>query len=67
MRHEATARLKTTMERLLETAQHAYPHDGTDQWWQPRKLGGTAPTPEEAAASDAERDRRRAHVSPKRQ
>jgi 1-acyl-sn-glycerol-3-phosphate acyltransferase len=56
----ATTRLKTTMEGLLETAQQAYPLDGTGQWWQPRHLGGTAPTPEEAAAADAERELRRA-------
>lgn len=56
----ATAQLKTTMEALLETAQQAYPNDGAGQWWQPRDLGGTAPTPEEAAAADAERDLRRA-------
>ena len=54
-----TAALKTSMEQLLVTAQQAYPVDGAGQWWQPRHLGGTAPTPEEAAAADAERDRRR--------
>lgn len=63
----ATARLKVTMEALLGTAQQAYPHDGAGQWWQPRDLGGTAPTPEEAAAADAERDERRAQDARKRQ
>jgi 1-acyl-sn-glycerol-3-phosphate acyltransferase len=58
----ATARLKTTMEGLLETAQGAYPLNGTGQWWQPRHLGGTAPTPEEAAAADVERELRRARA-----
>ncbi|MBH0024878.1 1-acyl-sn-glycerol-3-phosphate acyltransferase [Salinibacterium sp. SWN248] len=61
----ATARLKRTMEGLLETAQKAYPLDGTGQWWQPRHLGGTAPTPDEAAAADAERDLRRAEAARK--
>lgn len=56
----ATARLKVTMEGLLETAQRSYPIDGTGQWWQPRHLGGTAPTPDEAAAADAAREVRRA-------
>lgn len=56
---EATARLKTTMQNLLATAQQAYPDDGAGQWWQPRDLGGTAPTPEEAVAADAERNLRR--------
>jgi 1-acyl-sn-glycerol-3-phosphate acyltransferase len=55
----ATARLKHTMERLLETLQRDYPDAGTGQWWQPRNLGGTAPTPAEAARADAERDHRR--------
>ncbi|RIJ51930.1 1-acyl-sn-glycerol-3-phosphate acyltransferase, partial [Clavibacter phaseoli] len=32
---------------------------GRGAWWQPRHRGGTAPTPEEAAAADAERDARR--------
>ncbi|MCS5722539.1 1-acyl-sn-glycerol-3-phosphate acyltransferase [Herbiconiux sp. CPCC 203407] len=56
----ATARLRETLQELTDTLQRDYPVDGTGQWWQPRHLGGTAPTPEEAAASDAERDRRRA-------
>jgi len=55
----ATARLKVTMEGLLKTAQQAYPFDGVGHWWQPRELGGTAPTPEQAAAADAERALRR--------
>ncbi|EPR76747.1 1-acyl-sn-glycerol-3-phosphate acyltransferase [Leifsonia rubra CMS 76R] len=56
----ATAQLKTAMEGLLATAQQAYPLDGAGQWWQPRALGGTAPTPEEAATADAARELRRA-------
>lgn len=52
----ATAQLKATIKTLLETAQEAYPVEGTGPWWQPRHLDGTAPTPEEAAAADAERD-----------
>lgn len=59
----ATAQLKKTMMKLLETAQRAYPHDGEGQWWQPRNRGGTAPTPEEAAAADAARDLRRSRAS----
>jgi hypothetical protein len=62
----ATARLKATMGHLLEKAQQAYPLDGTGQWWQPRHLGGTAPTPEEAAAADAERELRRTQSPRKR-
>ena len=62
----ATARLKKTMEGLLEKAQQAYPLDGTGQWWQPCHLRGTAPTPEEAAAADVERELRRAQSPRKR-
>jgi 1-acyl-sn-glycerol-3-phosphate acyltransferase len=52
----ATERLRTTMQAMVDRLQRDYPVDGTGQWWQPRHLGGTAPTPEEAAAADAERD-----------
>ncbi|EAR24162.1 putative 1-acylglycerol-3-phosphate O-acyltransferase [marine actinobacterium PHSC20C1] len=62
----ATARLKSTMANLLEAAQQAYPIDGDGQWWQPRHRGGTAPTPAEAAAADAEREVRRSRVPRKR-
>jgi len=55
----ATAQLKSTMEELLSGLQADYPDTGTGQWWHPRALGGSAPTPEEAAAADAARDARR--------
>ena len=51
-------RTKAAMEALLDEAQRSYPEQPTgpeDRWWQPAHLGGTAPTPEEAAASDAVR------------
>ena len=44
------------MQQLVDRLQRDYPVDGTGQWWQPRHLGGTAPTPAEAAAADAARD-----------
>jgi hypothetical protein len=44
------------MRDMVARLQRDYPIDGTGAWWQPRHLGGTAPTPEEAAAADAERD-----------
>src|SRR5690606_14104058 len=56
---DVTARLRSVLETLVAEAQAHYPHDGTGRWWQPRHLGGTAPTPDEAAAADEERDRRR--------
>jgi len=55
-----TARLKAELESLLVTAQQRFPLDGAGQWWQPRHLGGTALTPEESAAAEVERLKRRA-------
>lgn len=62
-----TADLRVRMQELLEGVQKRVPEQpkpGEDAWWHPRHLGGTAPTPEEAAAMDArdkaEREARRA-------
>jgi 1-acyl-sn-glycerol-3-phosphate acyltransferase len=49
-------RTKVAMETLLDEAQRTYPDTPAgddDRWWLPVHLGGTAPTPEVAAASDA--------------
>ncbi|MGO7983528.1 lysophospholipid acyltransferase family protein, partial [Rhizobium johnstonii] len=54
--HVATEELRATMQQLVDDLQKNYPVDGTGKWWQPASLGGTAPTPEEAAAADAARD-----------
>ena len=54
-----TLALHDTLQGLVDKLQKAYPVDGAGQWWQPRHLGGTAPTPEEAAVAEAERRRRR--------
>ncbi|MFT2690077.1 hypothetical protein [Clavibacter zhangzhiyongii] len=54
-----TDALRTELQDLVDGLQATYPVDGRGAWWQPRHLGGTAPTPEEAAAADAERDERR--------
>ena len=46
------------METLLDEAQRTYPDQAAgpdDRWWLPAHLGGTAPTPEAAAADDAVR------------
>lgn len=56
---EKTLELRERMQTMVDELQTSYPVDGTGAWWQPRHLGGTAPTPEEAAAADLERDRRR--------
>ena len=50
-------RTRAAMEQLLDEAQRSYPDQPAgddDRWWLPAHLGGTAPTPAEAAVSDAE-------------
>lgn len=61
--NEMTEELRRRMESLLHKAQAAYPdspRDDTDRWWLPARLGGTAPTPDEAARLDEEERARRA-------
>ena len=51
-----TASLRETMRALLHRAQDAYPDAPAtedERWWLPVRLGGTAPTPEEAAVAEA--------------
>ncbi|SER54949.1 1-acyl-sn-glycerol-3-phosphate acyltransferases [Lentzea xinjiangensis] len=45
------ALLRRRMQELLDVAQAGYPTE-PGAWWAPRHLGGTAPTPEEAAELD---------------
>ncbi|TFV77588.1 1-acyl-sn-glycerol-3-phosphate acyltransferase [Blastococcus sp. CT_GayMR19] len=48
-------RTRAAMEALLDEAQRSYPDvpaGPDDRWWLPVHLGGTAPTPEEAAVKD---------------
>jgi 1-acyl-sn-glycerol-3-phosphate acyltransferase len=59
----ATERLRGSLQGLVDRLQREYPVDGTGAWWQPRGLGGAAPTPEQAAAADAARDRARGERS----
>lgn len=52
----ATVELRRRMQELLARAQRDYPVQPAgpdDRWWLPAHLGGTAPTPEDAAALDA--------------
>lgn len=52
-----TRRLRIRVQELLDDAQRAYPGKPSgpdDRWWLPAHLGGTAPTPEEAAERDRE-------------
>jgi 1-acyl-sn-glycerol-3-phosphate acyltransferase len=58
-----TAELHTRMAALLEDAMTRYPQqpkDDDDRWWLPARLGGTAPTPAQAAAMEGEERRARA-------
>ena len=59
----ATGRLREALQELVDRLQREYPVDATGAWWQPRALGGTAPTPEAAMEADAARDRARAAES----
>lgn len=60
----AAAELRRRLEALLDSVQRDYPDSPSgadDTWWLPQALGGTAPTPAEAAALDAaEAEARRA-------
>lgn len=60
---ELDATLRAEMTALLHRVQQEYPHP-EGEFWVPRRLGGGAPTPDEAARLDeaelAERARRRA-------
>jgi 1-acyl-sn-glycerol-3-phosphate acyltransferase len=51
--NEANSELRRRMAQLLDRAQREYPEAAQDAWWQPAHLGGTAPTPAEAAELDA--------------
>lgn len=55
---EVTAHLQEVMGVLLEQVQNDYPErpgPGEDPWWIPARLGGSAPTREEALAEQARR------------
>ncbi len=57
-----TAALRAAMSALLEDVIDAYPADEQPPgcWWLPQRLGGSAPTLEQAAQMDAEEKRQRA-------
>lgn len=54
-----TDELRESMQRMVDGLSRDYPVDGTGQWWQPKHLGGSAPTTAEAAEADRKRDARR--------
>lgn len=55
-----TAQLQATMEKMLHEVQDAYPSPkpGAPNWWQPKRLGGSAPDHDEILREHAERERR---------
>lgn len=58
---EQTEHLHRVMEAMLHTAQESYPTmSGDDLKYLPARLGGTAPTPEEAVELDAAEAQRKA-------
>ncbi len=55
---KVTAELRARMQKLLDGVQADYPEKPAEEaWWLPAHLGGTAPTPEEAAVLDARKGR----------
>ena len=48
------------MSTMLDQTIRAYPEMPQGAWWLPRSYGGSAPTPEEAAALDAAEQEERA-------
>lgn len=62
----ATATLRDRLQSMVDHLQATYPVDGSGRWWQPRHLGGTAPTPQEAADADEARRVRREQATRRR-
>lgn len=60
--NRVTRELQATMTSMLDRLIRAYPAEEQPEgaWWVPASYGGSAPTPEEAAAMYAEERRRRA-------
>jgi 1-acyl-sn-glycerol-3-phosphate acyltransferase len=62
---ELTAQLRSTMQEMLLELQRDYPHE-QGAYWVPARLGGSAPTLEEADAMDAaEAEEKAAHRAAK--
>lgn len=57
---QVTAQLQETMGKMLHEIQDAYPSPdpGAPNWWQPRRLGGSAPDHDEVLQEHAHRERR---------
>jgi 1-acyl-sn-glycerol-3-phosphate acyltransferase len=65
-----TRRLRDIMTAMLHEAQESYPdapRGPDDRWWQPARLGGTAPTPEQGLAQVNARRKKAAAADPARE
>ena len=62
-----TLTLQHTLQTLVGSLQEKYPVDGTGAWWQPARLGGSAPTPEVAAVAEKARKERKAREAEARE
>lgn len=64
--HRTDTALRAEMDEMLHQVQQRYDHP-PGQWWVPRRLGGTAPTPEEARKLDEAElaERARKHTEPR--
>lgn len=56
--HEVTERVRKAMTAMLDEVQRDYPDAATpgDDWWQPRRLGGSAPSHEDVLREHRERE-----------
>lgn len=52
-------KLRSKLQELLESVQRSYPDSGDGQFWQPARLGGSAPTPEQLVEMIAQEKRER--------
>lgn len=59
---ETTQQLRERLTTLLDETVARYPDKPEGAWWIPARLGGGAPTPEEAERLDAEARRRKAEA-----
>ncbi|MEO9329240.1 lysophospholipid acyltransferase family protein [Gordonia aurantiaca] len=61
-----TLRLRDTMNAMLHEVQDAYGAHPAGEFWVPSRLGGSAPTPQEAAVIEAEEALRKAEARARR-
>lgn len=60
-------KLRSEISRLLHLVQENYPDSPVGKWWGPKRLGGSAPTIEEAAIANAKRKTEKAERKAKKE